>query len=140
MFYNNTKNIFRIIQEYLRNIFNYSNTKNMFNNDNTAMPPPQNSQNTNYEQSNQTQMKGPSDIDNILNELTGLTEYPSIIIGNINKKLMLLPKKILISVIQFQQKCIPLIVEDPYLAYAHVTNLLHPSNKSNGLIHENIIF
>jgi hypothetical protein len=45
---------------------------NMFNNNNTTMPPPQNSQNTNYgnnEQYNQTQMKGPSDIDNILNEL-----------------------------------------------------------------------
>ena len=34
------------------------------------------------------------------------------------------------------KKCIPLIVEDPYLAYAFITNFIYPSKKSNGLIHE----
>ena len=34
------------------------------------------------------------------------------------------------------QKCIPIIVEDPYLAFALITNLLSPSHVSNGKIHK----
>ena len=34
------------------------------------------------------------------------------------------------------QKCIPIIVEDPYLAYALITNLLSPLQLSNGQIHK----
>ena len=47
--------------------------------------------------------------DNILSQLSGIVEYPAILIGSFNEKLMSLPKEILISVIQNQQKCIPLI-------------------------------
>ena len=32
------------------------------------------------------------------------------------------------------KKCIPIIVDDPYLAYAYITNLLFPSYISNGKI------
>ena len=32
------------------------------------------------------------------------------------------------------KSCIPIIVEDPYLAYAYVTNLFYPKAKSSGLI------
>ena len=35
------------------------------------------------------------------------------------------------------KKCIPIIVNDPYLAYALISNLLCPSIKSNGLVHHN---
>ena len=45
----------------------------------------------------------------IINELTGIVEYPSIMIGLINKELVDLPREILISVIQMQQKCLPLV-------------------------------
>ena len=37
-------------------------------------------------------------------------------------------------------ECIPIIVEDPYLSYALITNIFVPSNKSNGEIHKNVIF
>ncbi len=36
-------------------------------------------------------------------------------------------------------KCVPIIVEDPYLAYAFTTNLILPSIKSNGIIDSNSI-
>ena len=34
------------------------------------------------------------------------------------------------------QRCIPIIVEDPYLAYALISNLIYPSDESNGQIHK----
>ena len=34
--------------------------------------------------------------------------------------------------------CAPIIVEDPYLAYALVSNFAYPSNKSNGRIHDSV--
>jgi len=33
--------------------------------------------------------------------------------------------------------CIPLIVDDPYLAYAHITNFFYPKENSNGIIDKN---
>ena len=43
---------------------------NMFsNNNNTQMPPPQNTANNQQQQSSQNKMRGPGDIDNILNEI-----------------------------------------------------------------------
>tara|TARA_B100001123_G_C15206807_1_gene985609 strand:- start:161 stop:1156 length:996 start_codon:yes stop_codon:yes gene_type:complete len=37
------------------------------------------------------------------------------------------------------EKCEPIIVNDPYLAYAFLTNLISPIDKSNGKVHENVI-
>ena len=36
------------------------------------------------------------------------------------------------------KKCVPIIVDDPYLAYALISNLLCPSEESNGQIHQSV--
>ena len=36
------------------------------------------------------------------------------------------------------KKCVPIIVDDPYLAYALISNLLCPSVESNGQIHQSV--
>ena len=37
------------------------------------------------------------------------------------------------------QSCIPITVEDPYRAYALISNLIYPILESNGLIHETVL-
>ena len=50
--------------------------------------------------------------DSLLEELNGLVEWPVVFTGSINSRHMRLPEEIIISVLQKQQKYIPLLKKD----------------------------
>lgn len=49
-----------------------------------------------------------SDSKNIISEVTSLTEWPVILIGNFKEEFLTLPEEVLMSAMQIHQKCIPL--------------------------------
>lgn len=64
--------------------------------------------------------------ENLLNEVTGLVEWPVILKGTFDKKFLLVPKEVLITTMQTNQKCFPVIDQHDQLSphFILVSNLM----------------